>query len=386
MERYNNRKPTTKLGQQLTVYTNSQEIKVKKDMIFFDYLVTYLPEIPDDQTKLKRKVLSDIHQLLLLKIGPFVVVGNLIYALKEEDNPLTFEVKRGEVNYEICVKRLSNKVPIYSNASKINDLQQHILNEIIKGMVRGNVDNKFFKDCYYNTKGIKQIKAEGQDLNMFRCFNVSLNTIGNKFFVKVNTRNKIINNLNCLDMIDNLQQKSSTKAEFREAVVDFFVGRQIKTNYNNTTYIISAIDFDSTPMTVFSFFNTVEKTHYEYFAQRYKKKVQQKQFLFKAELPKQDKSIYLVPELCLITGITDDMRSNFKLMKSINEASKVYPDQYIEYVNSICSALNSIEEKKQSWSTIATSLSDFNLEICKTPLRIQATQLEDPTLNLKNGF
>ncbi len=40
---------------------------------------------------------------------------------------------------------------------------------------------------------------------------------------------------------------------------------------------------------------------------------------------KEDILIYLVPELCSPTGLTDEMRGNFKLMKSVADITRVNP-------------------------------------------------------------
>lgn len=35
--------------------------------------------------------------------------------------------------------------------------------------------------------------------------------------------------------------------------------------------------------------------------------------------------IYLVPELCFLTGLTDEMRANFRLMKALGDITRVPP-------------------------------------------------------------
>jgi aubergine len=40
--------------------------------------------------------------------------------------------------------------------------------------------------------------------------------------------------------------------------------------------------------------------------------------------------IYLVPELCRLTGLTDDMRNNFQLMKAIADHTRMVPEKRID--------------------------------------------------------
>lgn len=38
-------------------------------------------------------------------------------------------------------------------------------------------------------------------------------------------------------------------------------------------------------------------------------------------------SVYLVPELCRLTGLTDEMRQNYRLMSALAEHTRVGPSQ-----------------------------------------------------------
>ena len=39
------------------------------------------------------------------------------------------------------------------------------------------------------------------------------------------------------------------------------------------------------------------------------------------------KTIYLVPELCNLTGLTDQMKADFKVMKDVAQFTRVTPNQ-----------------------------------------------------------
>lgn len=40
--------------------------------------------------------------------------------------------------------------------------------------------------------------------------------------------------------------------------------------------------------------------------------------------------VYLVPELCRQTGLSDEMRANFKLMRALDNHTKIGPDVRIQ--------------------------------------------------------
>lgn len=43
--------------------------------------------------------------------------------------------------------------------------------------------------------------------------------------------------------------------------------------------------------------------------------------------------VYLVPELCRLTGLTDDMRADFSMMRDLAEHTRVGPESRIERLN-----------------------------------------------------
>ncbi|ODN02980.1 Piwi-like protein 1 [Orchesella cincta] len=105
---------------------------------------------------------------------------------------------------------------------------------------------------------------------------------------------------------------------FREAVKKELNGTIVMTTYNRKTYHIDDIEFDKSPQSMFE-----------------RKGEQQtltikdlKQPLLKAKASKRDLhagkaadpgDILLVPELCQSTGLTDNMRANFSLMKELSK-------------------------------------------------------------------
>lgn len=47
----------------------------------------------------------------------------------------------------------------------------------------------------------------------------------------------------------------------------------------------------------------------------------------------QDEFVYLVPELCRMTGLTDEMRGNFSVMRDLAEHTRVGPQGRMDRLN-----------------------------------------------------
>ena len=88
------------------------------------------------------------------------------------------------------------------------------------------------------------------------------------------------------------------------------------TKYNDRTYRIDDIDFDMTAMSTFHLRKeNRDVTYKEYYDMRYKIKIQFGDLPLLVSRPtKRDRNrgdtqmVYLLPECCVVTGITDDMR------------------------------------------------------------------------------
>lgn len=96
----------------------------------------------------------------------------------------------------------------------------------------------------------------------------------------------------------------------------------IITRYNNRTYKIDDVDFNSSPSHTFPRRDGTEISYVQYFKERYNLNIQDKQQPMLVSNPtKADvrrgftHQVYLVPEFCHMTGLSDEQRANFKLMK-----------------------------------------------------------------------
>jgi hypothetical protein len=77
--------------------------------------------------------------------------------------------------------------------------------------------------------------------------------------------------------------------------------------------------------------------------------------------PGQDSLIYLVPELCCMTGLSDRMQKNFSLMKNLASCTRLAPSQRMERLQHFnrCLKTNSMV----SYCNILNNVSHWNVDI-----------------------
>jgi aubergine-like protein len=120
------------------------------------------------------------------------------------------------------------------------------------------------------------------------------------------------------DLILNLRKKGGDlKSEAEKALL----GVSVLTRYNNNSYKIDDLDFDQNPESTFANSKGETLTYVEYYQRQYQIEIQDKKQPLLVNRPKKkggsegeaDRIICLIPELCLMTGLTDAMRSDFKV-------------------------------------------------------------------------
>jgi aubergine-like protein len=118
------------------------------------------------------------------------------------------------------------------------------------------------------------------------------------------------------------------------------------THYNRKTYRVDDIDYDTTPSSTFDMKDKGAVTFADYFYQKYNLRCTDMRQPMLVSRPKkrdfhrgQTGPVLLVPEFCQMTGLTDEMRSNFQLMKSLTGYLHVSPDRRVDAVKKFMARL-----------------------------------------------
>merc|ERR1719494_1283152 len=113
------------------------------------------------------------------------------------------------------------------------------------------------------------------------------------------------------------------------------LGAIVMTRYNNLTYKVDEIDFTQNCLSTFVDHNGVERSFVDYYKVHYGITIQDvKQPLLIHRVKKKTveeaevtKLMALVPELCTMTGLTDAMKNDFKVMKDVALFTRITPSQ-----------------------------------------------------------
>lgn len=135
-----------------------------------------------------------------------------------------------------------------------------------------------------------------------------------------------------LDMLVDIYQQNVD--HFQECARKTLIGNIVLTRYNNRTYKINDICFDQTPNSMFQT-KSGPTSYLDYYKKYHNitiKDINQPLLLSikKSRVNTDDNEniqFGLIPELCYLTGLRDDIRSDNKLMREIATFTRVSPNQ-----------------------------------------------------------
>lgn len=134
------------------------------------------------------------------------------------------------------------------------------------------------------------------------------------------------------------------------------IGTTVLTDYNNETYKVDDIDWEQNPDSTFET-KDGEESYAHYYERRYRLQIKDRRQPLLVVKPKarnirggQDRLVLLVPELCRATGITDEMRTNFQLMRDMSQCTRLTPRENIERLNTFNRRLQENEGAVRTFS------------------------------------
>ncbi|XP_055386701.1 protein argonaute-3 [Condylostylus longicornis] len=185
---------------------------------------------------------------------------------------------------------------------------------------------------------------------------------------------RILSSTTVLEILEETYRTNPTG--FQENAKKALIGSIVLTRYNNKTYRIDDIDFTSNPMSTFM---AGEKTmsFEEYYRTQYNINIRdvnqplltsiKKRRVSNKENP-EEIIFSLIPEICYLTGLTDHMRSNFKVMKDIATYTRVTPNQRVLALEKFIKSVNENKDAREI-------LSDWGLSLDNETVKLMGRQL-----------
>ena len=319
------------------VYVNLFPVTISKSITtFYCYSVRFEPDIEADFIFKKREVFHSIEKKIGQEsnLGNFVYTGDNIYSDKEQKDLKIYDAfhSKTQCKYKVFISLTTEKINLTENNCFRTPAVKTITEEIVKKILRANVDLEFYRNLFVKTKEKQEIQSYTHKVDFYPGYTTGIHYLTDGTHLCVSLKNKILGKENCLEKINTLK----SNAEIRE----FFQGRSVKTNYkkNNKNYLINDVNFDINPGNKKFTHRGQEITMMDYYEKVKGCKISNKnQPLFEVlsrnqETGKED-VIHIVPELAILSGLDDSMIEDRDFMQNLAQYTKMLPIDRIKITN-----------------------------------------------------
>lgn len=188
--------------------------------------------------------------------------------------------------------------------------------------------------------------------------------------LNIDMTTKVITETNVLSFMGKLRRQAGNNFE---AIISVELeGKSVMTKYNNRIYRVDEVDFKMTPASTFTKNDGTVISFSDYYQNQYKTtitKMNQPLLVHKSKKRGElEKTIYLIPELCVMTGLTDEQRGNRKLMSRLDKHIKPAAGLRLKRCTGLAQDFKANNDTKKL-------MEEWSLQIENTPLKVKADHL-----------
>lgn len=353
-------------GNRVMLQANYFKLLTTTDWCLYQYRVDFSPE--EDRTAV-RKGLLRLHKET---VGAYVFDGTVLYTSK-----------RIQDNLELYSVRLSDDTKIRITIRLVGDMvkgDQHYIQffNIIMRKCLDLLKLQLVGRDYFDARS----KVEIRDFRMelWPGYYTSVRQNENNILMCAEITHKIMRQETLLDILNDCYERSPHN--FKTLYGNEVIGLTVLTDYNNNTYRITDVDYDTNPRSTFKLRDGESISYLDYYRNKYKIKIHsetQPMLVTRAKQRErradQPDMVYLVPELCRATGLTDNMRSNFNLMNELAKHTRISAKLRID-------KLLMFNRRLRQEKGVVQELQDWNMKLDDKLVDIPARILPSETIVL----
>jgi len=354
-------------GEEITISANFFSLVAKPNWRLLQYRVDMVPEIDDTRI---RKGLLYVHKA---NLPSFIFDGTGLFTdtrLNPEDKPLVLNSKR-ESDGEIVVITIRLVEEIQPTDYHYTRFFNIVLRKVMEKMKMKLVGRN-----YYDPEAkvdLKQFKLE-----LWPGYETSIRQHENEVLLCCEVSHKILRTDTVLEQMQDVYKRD--RANFRSGCEKILLGCIVMTRYNNRTYRIDDIAWDKHPTESFESSKGTPMTYIQYYEGKYNRTIRDAQQPLLVSMPTLREKragvsgpVLLVPELCFMTGLSDEQRANFNLMKAMGDYTRQDPAKRTLTLKGFSKRIKENPEIQQE-------LKDWNLRFAEDLVQFRARILAPETI------
>lgn len=359
-------------GIPVSLMANYFEAVSKPDWLLYQYHVDFNPAV---DSKRMRQALLHNHNNLFPDNKAFD--GSTLYSLTKLPNEITDVVSvrtTDNTPINIRIKRVCEVVPTSPQFVQLFN--------IVFRRCLGLYGMTPIQQNYYDMSSPIQVKQ--YNLEIVNGFTTAISIHERKLLLCAEVSHRVISTATVFDKMNDFYNKNpqNVKAACQEALV----GQIIMTKYNNKTYKIDDIDWDSSPLSTFDRRDGNAISFVEYYKTHYDINIREVNQPLLISRPKEKdkrregevRNILLIPELCVVTGISDTMREDTFMMRELATQTRLNPDAKISKISRFIGSFNENEKVKAEFNK-------WQMKFDSRPIKVEGRVLPKEVLLFGNS-
>jgi aubergine-like protein len=306
------------------------------------YSISFSPEISFSLLKEREKVAIRARPQIIEHIGKYVFANTVLFSTQTSQE-FSVSAEKDGVSYTLTI----------TPSGEITSAQEtkHFYNKFFNS-VQGMLKLVMIGRKFYNPEASFELLQHS--IKIWPGYATSVGYYEEGCLLNIDISHRCLRTITVYEQI--LEIKKKNPHEFKQNVARLLVNGTVLTLYNKKSYKIEDVDWDKSPLSLFE----KEGTNVEfkdYYCTRWGTVVSHnEQPLLKASV--KNFVCYLIPELCVLTGLTDELRSDFNIMRDLAQATKKDPKQRLvessELIKTILTFPKSREETEKWQIDIST--------------------------------
>ncbi|KAL6255908.1 hypothetical protein P5V15_013149 [Pogonomyrmex californicus] len=357
-------------GRPIMLQSNHFRIPTGPNWCLYKYRVDFEPE---ETRTFVRKGMLKLHKE---KVGAYIFDGTVLYTSSRLPDKM-----------ELVTTRQSDNVPIkiiicLVGSMSPDDWHYIIIFNIIMRKCLEHLKLQLVGRDYFDAKD--KVSIYQYKLELWPGYITTIRQYENDILMSAEITHKVMRQESLLHILmECFRHGYDHKTEFCNRVI----GLMVLTDYNNHTYRIEDVDFDASPSSTFPMKSGQHISYQEYYKNKYRIDITNatQPMLVTRSKPKernasnQGNLVYLVPELCRATGLTDDMRENFQLMKALATHTCISPSSRID-------KLMRFNNRLRHEPKVVQEFKDWDMSLDRNLLQFPARVLYDEKIVVANNY
>ncbi|CAL1531960.1 unnamed protein product [Lymnaea stagnalis] len=359
-------------GDKVMLISNYYSVQLDMDLKIFQYHVSFKPEV--ENVRVKFGLISALSEI----VGPVKCFdGGILYLQRQlPKDPMECVSTRSYDGASIAVN-FKFVCEVHSNTPQF--LQ--IVNLMFK-RVQVALEMKQIRDHYFNLN--LAVKIPKHRIEVMPGYTSSILRYDGGNLLGVDIIHKILRMDTYLDALYQLfHAVKKNPEEFKRRATKDLVGVIVMTRHNNKTYRVDDINWNGRPTD--SFEKKGEQiTYVDYYKQHWNLPITDLEQPLLVSKPTEkdlrrgeEKNLHLIPELCTITGLSEQMRTDFNIMRDLAVHTRIGPAERLGQIQKL---LNEINQSQK----VGEVLKPWRIVINKEPIRVPGRAMPAEQLLMKN--